>query len=1207
MARERKARKKKIRFSKLLSFAGGRRRGEGGAGSDLVGTPGFSRVVHCNEPHLGTEGYAGNYISTTKYNALTFFPKALFEQFRRVANCYFLLAAVLSVTPLSPYTAASLIAPLVFVVGLSMTKEAIEDWRRWAADQEVNKRKTLVHVGGGQFEEREWRAVRVGDVLRVEKDEFFPTDLLLLASSYPDGICYVETMNLDGETNLKLRKALERTLELDDDPAFTDWHARITCEDPNPSLYTFVGNVEFGGETSALGPQQILLRDSKLRNTPFVYGVAVFTGHDTKAMQNSTAVPSKRSRIERRMDSIIYMLFGLLVLISVAGAIVFGIRTGSDTKTWWYLEPQRSDVYFKPSQAALAAILQAITGLVLYGYLIPISLYVTVEIVKVLQALNISNDLHMYYAESDTPARARTSNLNEELGQVDTILSDKTGTLTCNQMEFLKCSVAGVAYGRGITEVERATAKRLGTRVEDMDDYEGPGGDMYNGDAADGTPMKPLVKGFALRDERLLKGKWMNEPNAEYIRLFLQILAVCHTAIPEEDEVTHEITYEAESPDEAAFVIAARQLGFEFLQRNQASVVVNEPVNGQIVGREYQILDLLEFNSTRKRMSVVIRTPEGRLVLFCKGADSVIFERLGPNGRDFLTVTRQHLQTYGEAGLRTLALAFREIGPAEYEAWSREFVAAKTSLGADREARIDAASEAIENNLTLVGATAVEDKLQQGVPDAIDRLAKAGLKLWVLTGDKVETAINIGFACSLLRQDMAQIIINLDSDEIQRVEEMGDKAALKEVCMASVKTQIRDGAGLIDSTPHLDDTVFALIIDGKSLTYALEDSLKPLFLGLAMQCASVICCRVSPKQKALVTRLVKEGTGKVTLGIGDGANDVGMIQEAHIGVGISGVEGQQAVMASDFAIAQFRYLERLLLVHGHWSYKRIARMITYFFYKNIAFGMTLFYYNAYTVFSGSLLYNSWYDASYNVFFTSLPVIALGILEQDVPANTCLDFPVLYQQGPRNVFFTWAQILGWMANGFYVSIISFWFGLGAFYAQALSRNGRLPELAGLGVAIYTTVVWTVNLQILVIQDYLTWIHHVVIWGSIFLYYLFMIIYGYIDPSFTTTGYEVFTEVLAGSTLYWLFTLLLPVACLLPYFIYKTAQTQYFPMDHDIVKELSHMRKDVEDPLLWAAEGHRATTGTRVGFSANVNAVVRRMQRKGKLKKGDVSTI
>jgi len=311
-------------------------------------------------------------------------------------------------------------------------------------DTVVNNRKVKVHQRHGVFDYTEWKNLRVGDIVKVEKDEFFPADLLLLSSSYDDAICYVETMNLDGETNLKLKQALEVTSDLHEDSNFRDFKAIVRCEDPNAHLYFFVGGMEFEEIQYPLSAQQVLLRDSKLRNTEYIYGAVIFAGHDTKVMQNSTDPPSKRSKIEKKTDRIIYFLFCLLFLMAFVGSVLFGIATEDDLENGrskrWYLRPDDSTIFFDPKRAPVAALFHFLTALMLYNYFIPISLYVSIEIVKVLQTIFINQDINMYYEEGDKPAYARTSNLNEELGQVDTILSDKTGTLTCNSMEFIKCS-----------------------------------------------------------------------------------------------------------------------------------------------------------------------------------------------------------------------------------------------------------------------------------------------------------------------------------------------------------------------------------------------------------------------------------------------------------------------------------------------------------------------------------------------------------------------------------------------------------------------------------------------------------------------------------------------------------------------------------------------------------------------------------------------
>lgn len=452
----------------------------------------------------------------------------------------------------------------------------------------INNRKVQVHQRDGTFGYTLWKNLKVGEIVKVEKDNFFPADLLLLSSSYEDAICYVETMNLDGETNLKLKQALDVTSTLHEDTNLKDFKATVKCEDPNANLYTYVGSMVLQERQYPLSPQQLLLRDSKLRNTDYIYGVVIFTGHDTKVMQNSRDPPSKRSRIERKMDRVIYLLFGALVSISTVGSVVFGIETREDLEDGrmkrWYLRPDDSTVFFDPERAPIAAITHFFTAMMLFGSFIPISLYVSIEIVKVLQSIFINQDIQMYYEDADKPAHARTSNLNEELGQVDTILSDKTGTLTCNSMEFIKCSIGGIAYGRVVTEVERAIARREGSPFS----LETQKGDYENNLMDNRSP----VKGYNFKDARVTNGNWVHEAQSDVINKFFHVLALCHTVIPEVDEESQKVSYEAESPDEAAFVVAARELGFEFYRRTQTTISLREldPTSGRSMERLVRLL-----------------------------------------------------------------------------------------------------------------------------------------------------------------------------------------------------------------------------------------------------------------------------------------------------------------------------------------------------------------------------------------------------------------------------------------------------------------------------------------------------------------------------------------------------------------------------------------------------------------------------------------
>lgn len=486
-------------------------------------------------------------------------------------------------------------------------------------DLKVNARKVKAHIGNGEFMERAWKEVYVGDVIKVNKNEYFPSDLLLLSSSYEDGLCYVETMNLDGETNLKVKRSLEATLSLDSDEQFSKFLATVRCEDPNPNLYTFVGNLEFENESHPLSPSQILLRDSKLRNTDYIYGVVVFSGPDTKAVRNSTRSPSKRSRVERKMDHVIYVLFTMLILISIISSIGSTIFTNSEAVKWYYLELKRaSDSSFDPSKPVVSCLLQFIRALVLYGYLIPISLYVSIEVVKVLQAMLINKDQKMYDEVTDKAVEARTSNLNEELGQVEMILTDKTGTLTCNQMEFRKCSIEGISYGGEITEIDLAASRRMDIEVEryrfSLGGYDSTARslEMFEFSMADPAAEKmvlgldqgmekpntitsrnsvqerdSVIKGFNFKDDRLTDKMWINRSNVSDMMMFFRVMALCHTGIPVEDEKSDRLKYEAESPEEVAFLIAAQEFGFKFCHRTQSVMAVQEldPSSGMDVKR----------------------------------------------------------------------------------------------------------------------------------------------------------------------------------------------------------------------------------------------------------------------------------------------------------------------------------------------------------------------------------------------------------------------------------------------------------------------------------------------------------------------------------------------------------------------------------------------------------------------------------------------
>ncbi|KAK4481860.1 hypothetical protein RD792_012771 [Penstemon davidsonii] len=1130
------------------------------------------RTVFCNDRDANALAkYKGNSVSTTKYDVFTFLPKGLFEQFRRVANLYFLMISILSCTPISPVNPITNVLPLTLVLLVSLVKEAWEDWKRFQNDMSINNSSIEV-LQDRNWVSIPWKKLQVGDIVKVKQDGFFPADILFLASTNPDGVCYVETANLDGETNLKIRKAFEKTWDYVTPEKVSEFNGEVQCEQPNNSLYTFTGNLIINKQTLPLSPNQLLLRGCSLRNTEYIVGTVIFTGHETKVMMNSMKIPSKRSSLEKKLDKLILALFSILFCMCFLGAIGSGVFINP---RYYYLRFDQSEKQFDPNNRFVVAVLTFFTLITLYSPIIPISLYVSVEMIKFIQSTQfINNDLHMYHAESNTPALARTSNLNEELGQVEYIFSDKTGTLTRNLMEFFKCSIGGEVYGTGVSEIEVGESQRTGSKIEVQ------------------KPSKVARdKGFNFDDARLMRGAWRNEPNPDSCKEFFRCLAICHTVLPEGEESPEKIRYQAASPDEAALVAAAKNFGFFFYRRSPTTICVREShveKMGKVQDVSYEILNVLEFNSTRKRQSVVCRYPDGRLVLYCKGADTVIYERLANGDNELKRTSREHLEQFGSAGLRTLCLAYRDLNSDVYENWNEKYVQAKSALR-DREKKLDELlisvvrddivlcsltlpypkaqlvklfqiAELIEKELILIGCTAIEDKLQEGVPACIETLSRAGIKIWVLTGDKMETAINIAYACKLINNSMKQFIISSETDAIREIEDKGDQVELARYMKEKMKHELRRCHEEAQQYLHsASGRKLALVIDGKCLMYALDPSLRVMLLNLSLNCSAVVCCRVSPLQKAQVTSLVKKGAKKITLSIGDGANDVSMIQAAHVGVGISGQEGMQAVMASDFAIAQFRFLTELLLVHGRWSYHRICKVVTYFFYKNLMFTLTQFWFTFETGFSGQRFYDDWFQSLYNVIFTALPVIIVGLFDKDVSSSLSKKYPELYKEGIKNAFFRWRVVATWAFFAIYQSLIFYYFVVSSSN-RAMNSGGKMFGLWDVSTMAFTCVVVTVNLRLLMMSNTITRWHHISVGGSVLAWFLFVFIYSGVSLNREQENVYLVVFVLMSTPYFYLTLILVPIAALFCDFVYMGVQRWFFPYDYQIVQEIHRHEVD-----------------------------------------------
>ncbi|AAS52270.2 ADR350Wp [Eremothecium gossypii ATCC 10895] len=1069
---------------------------------------GEPRVIYINERRAnGAMGYGDNHISTTKYNAATFLPKFLFQEFSKYANLFFLFTSIIQQVPnVTPTNRFTTIGTLIVVLVVSAIKESVEDLKRSNSDKELNHSRADVYSDEmGQFISKKWIDIAVGDIIRVRSEEAIPADLIVLSSSEPEGLCYIETANLDGETNLKIKQARPETSKILDVRELSAMRGKILSEQPNTSLYTYEGTMILHNNRIPLSPDQILLRGATLRNTAWIFGIVIFTGHETKLMRNATATPIKRTAVERVINLQIVALFGVLICLSL-------ISSFGNLIVMYNQKENLSYLYLQGTNMVALFFKNILTFWILFSNLVPISLFVTVEMIKYYQAYMIASDLDLFHEESNMPTVVRTSSLVEELGQIEYIFSDKTGTLTQNVMEFKSCSIAGRCYIQSIPEDKDAAFDEgieVGYRTyDDMHEL------LHTPGSGDG----------AIIDE------------------FLTLLSICHTVIPEFQE-NGSIKYQAASPDEGALVQGAADLGYKFIIRKPNSVtILREDITEEVV---YELLNICEFNSTRKRMSAIFRFPDNSIRLLCKGADTVILERLAATSNPYVAATLRHLEDYAAEGLRTLCIASRTIPESEYEEWSKLYDAAATTMH-NRSEELDKVAEMIEKGLVLLGATAIEDKLQDGVPETIHTLQQAGIKVWVLTGDRQETAINIGMSCKLLSEDMNLLIVNEDTKESTR-NNLIDK--LRAINDHQISQQ--------------DMNTLALVIDGKSLGFALEPDLEEFLLAIGKMCRAVICCRVSPLQKALVVKMVKRRTKSLLLAIGDGANDVSMIQAAHVGVGISGMEGMQAARSADFALGQFKYLKKLLLVHGSWSYQRISQAILYSFYKNIALYMTQFWYVLYNAFSGQSIMESWTLTFYNVFFTVAPPFVLGVFDQFVSSRLLDRYPQLYTLGQKGQFFSVTIFWGWVINGFYHSLITFVGSIMFYrYGAALAMHGETADHWVWGVAIYTTSIIIVLGKAALITNQWTKFTVLAIPGSLVFWLLFFPIYAYLLPGLNVSKeyYGIVSHVY-GSFTFWAMCYVLPVLALLRDLLWKYYKRTYTPESYHVVQEMQ--KYDISD--------------------------------------------
>uniref|UniRef100_A0A2I3H6Z9 Phospholipid-transporting ATPase n=1 Tax=Nomascus leucogenys TaxID=61853 RepID=A0A2I3H6Z9_NOMLE len=890
------------------------------------------RTVWLGHPEKRDQRYPRNVINNQKYNFFTFLPGVLFNQFKYFFNLYFLLLACSQFVPEMRLGALyTYWVPLGFVLAVTVIREAVEEIRCYVRDKEVNSQVYSRLTARGTVKVKSSN-IQVGDLIIVEKVS--AGDGTRLPST---GSCFLRTDQLDGETDWKLRLPVACTQRLPTAADLLQIRSYVYAEEPNIDIHNFVGT--FTREDSdppiseSLSIENTLWAGTVVASGTVV-GVVLYTGRELRSVMNTSNPRSKIGLFDLEVNCLTKILFGALVVVSL---VMVALQHFAGR---WYL--------------------QIIRFLLLFSNIIPISLRVNLDMGKIVYSWVIRRD-------SKIPGTVvRSSTIPEQLGRISYLLTDKTGTLTQNEMIFKRLHLGTVAYG-----------------LDSMDEVQSHIFSIYTQQSQD----PPAQKGPTLTTK-------VRRTMSSRVHEAVKAIALCHNVTPvyESNGVTDQAeaekqyedscrVYQASSPDEVALVQWTESVGLTLVGRDQSSMQLRTP-GDQILN--FTILQIFPFTYESKRMGIIVRDEStGEITFYMKGADVVMAGIVQYN--DWL---EEECGNMAREGLRVLVVAKKSLAEEQYQDFEARYVQAKLSVH-DRSLKVATVIESLEMEMELLCLTGVEDQLQADVRPTLETLRNAGIKVWMLTGDKLETA-----TCTAKNAHL--VTRNQDIHVFRLVTNRGEA--------------------------HLELNAFrrkhdcALVISGDSLEVCLK-YYEYEFMELACQCPAVVCCRCAPTQKAQIVRLLQERTGKLTCAVGDGGNDVSMIQESDCGVGVEGKEGKQASLAADFSITQFKHLGRLLMVHGRNSYKRSAALSQFVIHRSLCISTMQAVFSSVFYFASVPLYQGFLIIGYSTIYTMFPVFSL-VLDKDVKSEVAMLYPELYKDLLKGRPLSYKTFLIWVLISIY---------------------------------------------------------------------------------------------------------------------------------------------------------------------------------------------